>query len=129
MTHFQTITHKGKPVAVIVPHEEWLKIQEMIEDADDVRVYDAAIRNFKADNRRTYPSEVVYAIADGKNPIKAFREWRRLTQAQLAAKAGMSVAVLSHLETGVRRAGLKSLQKLSKALDVPLDLLASVKNS
>jgi transcriptional regulator with XRE-family HTH domain len=49
---------------------------------------------------------------------------RRLTQEQLASKAGLSVAYVSMLERGERTPPLDTLEQLAKALKVaPLDLL------
>ncbi len=58
--------------------------------------------------------------------LKARREARGLTQAQLAKKAGVTEAYVSMLESGKRKApSLPALQRLAKALGVPVtELLA-----
>lgn len=56
-------------------------------------------------------------IALGKR-IKQFRELTRLTQEQLAEKARISTTHLGLIETGKRRIGLKTLQKVAKVLNV-----------
>ncbi|KXS49395.1 Helix-turn-helix [Halanaerobium congolense] len=56
--------------------------------------------------------------------IKRFRKERELTQLKLAARAGLAQSFLSNIENGLQSPSLKSLEKISKALDVPLnDLL------
>jgi transcriptional regulator with XRE-family HTH domain len=51
------------------------------------------------------------------------REMRKLTQAQLAAKAGLPAAAISHFETGGRKPSFESLVKLAEALSVTVDYL------
>jgi transcriptional regulator with XRE-family HTH domain len=55
--------------------------------------------------------------------LKALRELRGLTQAELGSKAGMGGASVSHFETGQRMPSLDSLIKLADALDVTTDAL------
>jgi transcriptional regulator with XRE-family HTH domain len=55
--------------------------------------------------------------------LKALRELRGLTQAELGAKAGMGGASVSHFETGQRTPSLESLLRLADALDVTTDAL------
>jgi len=59
----------------------------------------------------------------GKN-IKKIREQRHLTQETLAEKSGISQDYLGKIEVCINRPGLKTIFKLSKALDVePSELL------
>lgn len=55
--------------------------------------------------------------------LKALRELRKLTQAELGKRAGMGAASVSHFETGQRAPSLDSLVKLADALDVSVDTL------
>ncbi len=56
--------------------------------------------------------------------LRLQRQRRKLTQEQLADKAGMSVAYVSLLERGERTPPLDTLEQLAKALRVePLELL------
>lgn len=50
------------------------------------------------------------------NNLRAWREFRRMTQEELAEKVGTTPAVISLLETGHRQLGVKWLQKLAPAL-------------
>lgn len=50
------------------------------------------------------------------NRLKEWREYRRLTQSELAEKVGTSTAVISHLETERRGLSAKWLYKLAPAL-------------
>lgn len=55
--------------------------------------------------------------------IRQARETRQLTQAELAEKAGLPAAAISHFETGIRLPGTSTLRKLADALGVSLDFL------
>jgi len=58
------------------------------------------------------------------NRLRELREGARLTQRELAERAGVDESYIGHLESG--RRGLPSLtvlDTLSRALDYPLDLL------
>jgi transcriptional regulator with XRE-family HTH domain len=56
--------------------------------------------------------------------LHALRRQRRLSQGDVARKAGVSVSYISMLERGQRTPPLETLETLAKALAVPpLDLL------
>ncbi len=81
-------------------------------------------RRIRETGETTYPSEVVgRIIVDGEPPLKVFREWRGLTQEELAEKAGTSKGYISQIETRHRQPSRKLLYRLAKALDVSPDLL------
>lgn len=71
-----------------------------------------------------------------ENKLRLWREYRKLTQEQLAEKIGTTAAVISLLESGKRRLSLKWLLKIAPALkttpgfildhdpdDLPTDIL------
>ncbi|MCD1651794.1 MULTISPECIES: helix-turn-helix domain-containing protein [Vreelandella] len=56
--------------------------------------------------------------------IKLCRQQRKLTQGELAKRAGVSISYLSLLERGERSdPGLSALEKIAKGLNVPMTLL------
>jgi len=55
--------------------------------------------------------------------VRSLRELRRLTQAELGARAGIAAASISHFETGQRTPSLDSVVKLADALGVSIDVL------
>lgn len=54
------------------------------------------------------------------NRIKALRAQRRITQAILAERAGLTLAYIGRLETGHYDPQLSTLRKLAKALKVTM---------
>jgi len=63
----------------------------------------------------------VYAIIDGENPIKVWREHRGLTQLELAKTAVISPSYLSQIETGKREGTTAVLQSIARAMNLTLD--------
>jgi len=55
--------------------------------------------------------------------IKKVRRQKGMTQCKLAELADLSNPYLSQVETGVKKASLESLAKISRILDVSLDAL------
>lgn len=115
----QIITQDGKPAFVVIPIEEWRRIEATLEDRADA----ASVRAFLKHPTETFPDAVVAAILDGSHPVKALREHRGLTQAALAKASGTSAVYISQIERGERRAGRKLRARLGKALRVEPDLL------
>ena len=87
------------------------------DDEYDIAAYDDA----KARNEESFPLEVTDRMIGGDNPIKVFRQHRRLTQKQLAEKTDTSAAYLSQIETGRRAGSIKFLRRLANALDVEVE--------
>jgi len=85
-----------------------------------VREYDKAIEAVKQ-GEELVPSEVVYAILDGENPIRVWRKYRGYTQRELAEAAGISKPYLSQIETGKRKGTTEVLSAVARALDLTLD--------
>lgn len=53
--------------------------------------------------------------------MKVIREWRGLTQAELARRAGLHRVQLHDVETGKSRGSVDTLKAIAVALDVSLD--------
>lgn len=56
------------------------------------------------------------------NRIKELREKRKMTQLQLAQKAGLNRTFIVHVEKGRRNISVKSLEKILKALKIPFSV-------
>lgn len=119
--NIQLIERGGKPEWAVLPYEEYLQLLDQAEMLEDIRDYDAAKAELEKGKDELIPSEVVYAILDGGNPIKVWREYRGLTQQQLADQAEISKPYLSQIETGKRKGTTEILTTIAKALDISLD--------
>src|SRR5258708_21233987 len=122
--NFQLIERDGKPEWAVHPYDEYLRLVEQAETLQDIRDYDSAKAALEKGEDEIVPSTVVYAILDGKNPIKVWRDYRGFTQQQLADKAKISKPYLSQIETGKRTGTTEILSAVAKALNVSLDEVA-----
>jgi DNA-binding XRE family transcriptional regulator len=117
----QVIEKNGKPEYAVVPYHSYLRLVEEADMLSDIRDYDAAKQAIERGEDELIPSQVTYAILDGENPIKVWREYRGLTQQQLADAAGITLTQLTQIETGKRKGAMAVLTRLAKALRVALD--------
>lgn len=110
----------------IMPRQEYeallAKAAEADEDAGMVRLV-ARAREEIAAGAPLIPMDVAERIADGENPIKVLRNWRDLTQVDMAQKTGLSQSYLSEIERGDRAGTVAALRKIAGALGVPIDML------
>jgi transcriptional regulator with XRE-family HTH domain len=65
----------------------------------------------------TAPSEIF------PERLRAARDYRGLSQGQLAQKAGLQPSAVSHFETGARKPSFDNLRLLADTLDVTTDYL------
>jgi len=112
----QIIERKGKRFAV-VPLKEFEQLLHDAEMLDDIRAFDSAKRR----QEESFPSEVADRLLDGENPIRVFREYRRLTQNALAKAAHIARPYLTELESGRKKGSVSVLRAISLALKVELD--------
>lgn len=74
------------------------------------------------DDGTRIPLEVTKRIMAGESPIKVYRDWRGMTQRQLAKAAGIGNPVyLSQIETKRRKGSADMLRRIARALSVELD--------
>ena len=116
----QVIERDGKPEWAVIPYEDYERLVEEAEMLQDVRAYDEA-KEAIAKGQELVPSEVTYAIQDGANPVRVWRQHRGLTQQQLAAASGISIPYLSQIESGKRGGSAEVLAAIAKELRLSLD--------
>lgn len=116
----QLIEKEGKPEWAVVPYDVYQRLLEDAEMLQDIQDFDAA-KQAVEEGEELVPSEVTYAILDGGNPIKVWREYRGITQQALAEKAGISAAYLSQLESGKRKGTASVLMAIADGLNLSLD--------
>ncbi|WP_366655368.1 helix-turn-helix transcriptional regulator [Fodinicurvata sp. EGI_FJ10296] len=67
------------------------------------------------------PAAVSRRVNAGENPVRVWREHRRMTLEGLATAAGIGTAYLSEIETGRKDGSLSVLKAIAGALQVDLD--------
>ncbi|HWQ46611.1 MAG TPA: helix-turn-helix transcriptional regulator [Longilinea sp.] len=117
----QVIENKGKPEWAVLPYSAYLELVEQAEMLQDLRDYDSAKAALASGEEELIPSEVVYALLDGANPIKVWREYRKISQQDLARFSGISIPYLSQLESGKRKGSIEVFSAIAKALSLSID--------
>ena len=118
-------SNTGQPEWAVLPYQDYLNMAAKAEMLEDIRAFDQVKKVLAEGREELLPSEIVYAILDGENPVRVWRQYRNLTQQEVAAKAGISTAYLSQLETGKRAGTLRVLSAIARVLDVDVDDLLS----
>jgi DNA-binding XRE family transcriptional regulator len=105
----QIISQNGKPAFAVIPWSEYQALIHKQVEPDESDVW--------------FPNEVVKANVRGESLIKAWREYLKLTQAELASKAGMKQSALARLESNTGNPRKSTLIKLAEALGITVDQL------
>ena len=101
---FQTILGTdGQPAFVVVPYADFRRMAGGFTPG-------------------TIPHAVVSAEVDGASATKAWREYLRLTQAEVAARMGISQAAFAQMENA-KRPRKTTLQKIADAMGLELEQL------
>ena len=122
MTRTQVILdEKGRPAFAVIPWMLYKRLSELDSDLElsDEELYDIA----KFADEETFPIAVADRLLAGVNAVKVYREYRGMTQKQLAEEVGINAVYLSQIETGRRTGSTATLTKLADSLNVYLDHL------
>ncbi|MBV8666982.1 MAG: helix-turn-helix transcriptional regulator [Burkholderiaceae bacterium] len=92
----------GKPAYVVMPYAEFIKTY--------------------ARERDLIPHEVVSATVDGATPVRAWREYLKLTQAEVAGRLGISQPSYAKQE-GSESLRPATMKKIAVALGISADQL------
>ncbi len=84
---------------------------------EDLAAYDAV----SASDEEHFPAALADRLIAGESPLKVFREYRGLTQGELAKTAITTAPYLSQIENGRRTGSVGLLQRLADALRVEID--------
>jgi DNA-binding XRE family transcriptional regulator len=128
MTKVQFIKTAGGEELAVLPKSEYERLAALATDEDvgTARLVRKARAAVEAGQEVLLPKAVVGRLAAGDNPIRVLREWRDMTQAELAHRVGIRQGYLSDLESGKRKGTVILHQKFARALGVPIDLLLPI---
>ena len=112
------LEHDGKPAYVVIPYDLWRDLLAQVEEMDEVRAYDQAKAR---GDQEAVPIAVADALLAGQSAIRVWREYRGLTQQQLANAAAIRRAYVAQLEAGRRRGSTAVLARIADALGVDID--------
>lgn len=119
----QTFAAPDGTEMVILKASDYVRLKRLAgvgeeeQDVADARKSLAEIR----DGAGTMPADVLDMILDADlTPLAAWRRYRRLSQAELARRAGLSQVWISRIERGGGYGSRDTRRKLAAALDAPL---------
>lgn len=104
---YQTINHNGIPAFVLVPVDDFRKIQPLLDNSA---------------TRFSIPHAVVKAnLVEGKSLVRAWREHLGMTQDEVATRAGISQPALVKIEKSGAKPRKKTLAKVAEAMGLSVE--------
>ena len=76
----------------------------------------------------TIPIEVVKGKLEGVHPVRAWRDHKGWTQLHLAFKSGVGRDLIAQIETRRKQGSLETIDRIARALDVPIEALIEDKS-
>tara|TARA_R110002012_G_scaffold173100_1_gene337886 strand:+ start:1497 stop:1886 length:390 start_codon:yes stop_codon:yes gene_type:complete len=125
MSKIQIITSPSGEQLVVLSKEEFdlMAANQFDEDAETLRIYRESMAAIERGDDIALPEAVWDRLEARENPVRVLREFRAMTQKELAEGAGISQSYLSEIERGAREGTLSTIKALAKALAVPLTVL------
>ncbi len=118
INNIETIQRGGVPY-VVLPKMDYDALIEQLEDAEDLHALEAAL----ARDEEGFPLELFDSIRAGRHPVRVFREYRGISQAELAQASGVSRNFITMIETKKRVGTINTTKLLADALGVDMDML------
>ena len=115
----QVVEISGQKMAML-PIADYERLIEIAEEQADIQAAIAAEKR-RLDGEEYVPSELVYAIMDGENPLRAWRKYRGMSQENLAEAAGTSKSLVSLIENGKAQGKPQLWRGLAEALNVAIE--------
>ena len=116
----QIIEKDGVPEFAVLPYAEYERLLAIAEDKMDA----ADVLAYREAREECFPESLVDALVNGDHPIKVYRNYRQLTQQELADRIGKSKPYIAKLEAGERTGPIDVLARIAEVLEVDLDQLA-----
>ncbi len=109
---------------------DFRKLIEAAEERADLAAVDAHRAyedrvGWEVARQNYYSRDELERLLDGESPVRVWREKRGMTQRALAQAANVNVSYLAEIEGGKKPGSAAALQRLGKALDVPMEQLVA----
>jgi DNA-binding Xre family transcriptional regulator len=95
-------------------------VRHVADAADAMQIREAEAR-VAAGEDEYVPVELTRRLMAGEVPVRVWRQHRGMSARALAARAGISAAYLSQIETGKKPGSFDAMAKLARALDVDME--------
>jgi ribosome-binding protein aMBF1 (putative translation factor) len=106
---------------VLLRRADYEALVRHAKDAADARQIGEAEARVAAGEDEYVPIELTKRLMAGEVPVRVWREHRGLSAGALAARAGISAAYLSQIETGKKPGSFEAMAKLARALGVEME--------
>lgn len=114
-TNIQTIYQQGVPAFVVIPFQDFAREHPQIAKA-------LACQKPRIPEGDAIPHEVVDLHIEKNIPlVRAWREYLGLTQNEVAARARMTQAALSQMESGEKKMRKTTREKLARAMGLNVE--------
>lgn len=111
---------------VTISKEEYLRLKAIEEDVFDLCSAAEVLERIKDGTEELIPSAVVDRLLNGDAPLTVWREYRGLSQAELARQSGVNRIQIIDIEAGRKTGSVATLKKLAHVLKLDMeDLLVS----
>ncbi len=104
---YQIIEQNGKPAFAVMPYEDFIAL--LNEQGEETYLPDDIVR---------------MNILEGMSLPRAWREYKGLTQAQVATKLGISQPAMAQMERPDANLRIKTLNKLADVLGITVEQLS-----
>jgi mRNA interferase RelE/StbE len=106
---------------VTISRDEYRRLLCIEQDFLDAEAGEAVRKMLRDGREEAIPSEFANRIIDGESPVRVYREYRGLTQAELARVAGVNRVHLHGIEALAKSGSVATMRRLADALAVTID--------
>lgn len=110
---------------VTIPKNEYLRLKALEEDLADLQSVAEILQRLNVGEEELIPAAVVHRLLDGQAPLLVWREYRSLSQAELARRSGVNRVQIIDIEAGRKTGSVETLRKLASTLQIEIDDLVS----
>jgi DNA-binding XRE family transcriptional regulator len=111
------VPHTIREDKVILRKKDFETMLARMEELEDIVAFDRAMES----QEEGFPPAIAKSLIAGENPIRVFREHRKMTQEALAAQAGISKGMVSKIESGFKVGSVATIRAIAEALKVDID--------
>lgn len=114
---------------VTIPKDEYLRLKALEEDLADLQSVAEILQRLDVGEEELIPAAVVDRLLDGQAPLLVWREYRSLSQAELARRSGVNRVQIIDIEAGRKAGSVETLRKLASTLQIEIDDLVSASSA
>jgi DNA-binding XRE family transcriptional regulator len=120
MSKVQYIPQDGEPLYAVVPIEDYRILIAVAAGDEDDRDIREIIADIDA-GEETFPDDFVGRLIETESPLREWRKYRGMTQAELAFSSGLSQGAIAQIESGKRNPTVETARKFANSLNCDID--------